>query len=193
MLTLVRGESDAEAPREGGTHQPESVDSLPITLGTITTPTTFRLSSGKTLAVSTRSIRFEPWGGEPIADTYGGKALVNAGGKPLFAELAVLQLLQKQGWDGRWVDTYRAKFRTGWPDVCPLPPRQQALFDRIVTTNGERRGCWDVFAWRGDTVLFVECKRIGKDRIRDSQVGWLDAALAAEIPGDAFLVAEWNP
>ncbi len=192
ILRLFRGRPKTTEPSEKTMLQSEAVSAGVVRLGTAIRPTVFSLPSGTVLSVPTQSLRFKRWAGAPIADTYGGKALIDSDGVPKFAELAVLRLLQKQGWDGRWVDTYRGKFRTGWPDVSPLPPQQQALFDRIVTANGGRKGCWDVFAWRDESVLFVECKRTGKDKIRDSQVGWLAAAITVGVLTDSFIVVEWD-
>jgi hypothetical protein len=46
----------------------------------------------------------------PIHDTYGGKTIVNLNGEALFAELAILHLVENDGWDSLWVDTYRNRF-----------------------------------------------------------------------------------
>ena len=138
---------------------------------------------------------FRQWMGEPV-DTYGGKALVDAGGSPLFAELAVLDLLKKDGWDGVWFDGYRGKFRTGMPsssDPVQLPAKQAQIWRRIVEANGGRSGgSWDIFAWREEDLRFVECKRRRKDRIKENQRNWFAAARSAGIPLDSFLIAEWD-
>jgi hypothetical protein len=52
---------------------------------------------------------FEPWRGEPLKDTYGGKQVIDSNGEPVFAELAILRLLQVEGWEGAWIDTFRKK------------------------------------------------------------------------------------
>ena len=44
--------------------------------------------------------RFRAWTGEPITDTYNGKAVLELAGKPLFAELVILRLLEREGWQG---------------------------------------------------------------------------------------------
>ncbi len=73
-----------------------------------------------------------------------------------------------------------------------LPVEHRARFDAIAEENGGTRGCWDVYAWYDDDVLFAEAKRRGRDRLRPSQHQWLAAALRAGVPLDAFIVVEWN-
>ena len=78
-------------------------------------PATVRLPSGSSVDVLRCRYPFRPWKGKPIRDTYGGKAVLEFDGKPVFAELAILGTIQKAGWDGVWVDTYRRKFRRSLP------------------------------------------------------------------------------
>jgi hypothetical protein len=76
-----------------------------------------------------------------------------------------------------------------------LPASQAARFDAIRTAAvGRFRSaeCWDVFAWRGDEILFIEAKRLRRDRMRVSQHNWLAAAVGIGVPIDAFAVAEWD-
>ncbi len=89
------------------------------------------------------TILFKKWEGEPVKDTYGGKAVIDAGGEPLFAELAILKFLKAEFWTGVWVDSYSKKFRVGMPGLVgpvPFPEEKIALFDQIV---GKCRAlCW---------------------------------------------------
>lgn len=163
------------------------------------TPTSselIRLSTNKTVRIPKATPEFRRWRGAIPPDTYGGKAIVEAGGAPAFVELAILRLLEADGWDGVWIDTYRNKFRRGYWDVPALPqlpPRPAALLQRILDHRDKgRSGTWDIFAWRGKDVLFAESKRRGKDAIRPTQITWLAAALAQGHPEDAFLVVEWS-
>jgi hypothetical protein len=135
-----------------------------------------------------------PWTGVALEDTYGGKAVVEVDGEPLFAELAILRLLEADGWEGVWVDTYRRAFRRGLPGspAAELPRRPREVFDAIVAENGGTRGCWDVFAWREDATAFAEAKRRGRDRMRPNQHRWLSAAIRAGVPLAAFAVVEWD-
>ena len=61
------------------------------------------LPSGKTVHIPKCKTIFKLWRGKRIKDTYGGKTLLTFRGKPLFAELVTLQLLEKEGWHGVWV------------------------------------------------------------------------------------------
>ena len=71
------------------------------------------LATGKTVHVPKCKIFFHPWKGKPVKYTYGGKAVLRFRGKPLFAELVVLAMLKREGWNGVWVDSYRRKYRIG--------------------------------------------------------------------------------
>jgi hypothetical protein len=156
----------------------------------------FALSDGHAVEVPKATPAFRLWPGPPPGDTYGGKPVLDANGHPAFAELAILDLLRKAGWDGVWIDTYRNKHRTGYwgvPPVDALPSGPAELLRRILDARGAgRSGTWDVYCWRGADVLFVEAKRAGRDSIRPSQVTWLEAALQVGIPAGSFLVAEWS-
>jgi hypothetical protein len=88
-------------------------------------------------------------------------------------------------WDPRGI-----KFQTSVPidDVGAA-----ADFGRVASANGGSfAGCWDVFAWKGSARLFVDAKWAGKDRIRSTQLRWLENALRAGLTGDCFLIAEWR-
>ena len=142
-------------------------------------------------------LRLPKWGGEPFADDFGKKAagMIELDGEHLLPELAVLRLLEKDGWSGRWVSTYSAgseiwKYLTEWRDV----PRQEQknrpieeaeprqLIAQVAGMNKPARygGAWDVYAWRGSEFAFFQTKRgapKGKDVVKDSQVDWMRSAL----------------
>jgi hypothetical protein len=151
--------------------------------------------SGVSVLVPKTKPIFVSWTGHPPSDRYGNKPVVNVNGEPMFAELAVLRICESAGWQGVWVDTYRGKYRTTY---CPLnevelPVEQRRLLLRTYDKAGGRKGCWDVFCWtsNGDH-LFAEVKRQGRDRIRDSQRKWLDAAIKCDLPIASFLIVEWS-
>jgi hypothetical protein len=51
-------------------------------------------------------------------------------GRMAFAELAILWSVEKSGWSGVWIDTYRKAFWCGYWGSAPLaslPPGPQAL------------------------------------------------------------------
>ncbi|MBL0035362.1 MAG: hypothetical protein IPP26_06230 [Flavobacteriales bacterium] len=63
----------------------------------------------------------------------------------------------------------------------------------IAEANGNSfRGCWDVVAWKDDRLVFAESKKQKKDRMRDTQVQWMEAALRCEAVVEDFLVVEWS-
>ena len=158
-------------------------------------PTTIEiieLPSGVTVQIPKTEPTFDLWKGKPISDTYGNKIVLDCDGESVFAELGILRIFQKDGWQGVWVDSYRNKFRKDYPaNSIALPPDQQRLLSRIYEKVGSNKGCWDVFCWRDNgTYLFAESKRQGRDRMRDSQRHWLEAAINCGLPISAFLIVE---
>jgi len=155
--------------------------------------TTIKLASGP-VEVPTCYWRFPSWRGEPLRDTYGGKALVEFEGSPVFAEVAMIQVLRQHGFDGAvWVDGYRQRFLDAMPPAkCELPAQVRELYERIATVNGGYGGCWDILAWNREGAFFVECKRRGKDRMRPNQFNWLESALKAGLRADHFAICEWD-
>jgi hypothetical protein len=154
-------------------------------------------TSGK-INIATWTIRFPQWRGQSLDGAQKGsykiKPLVEIDGEPLFGELAILRLLQKDGWDGVWVDTYHGYFWKGLPDQavpCSLPATAQDIYDRIVARHGKRGGFFDVFAWRGRKLLFAEYKGEG-DKLKPNQVSWIGAAVASGISPSSFLLVEYN-
>jgi len=138
---------------------------------------------------------FLPWRGDSIIDNYNGKQILDIGGEPAFAELAILLAMRSVGWDGVWIDTYRRKYRTGYWGAEPLrelPPEREKVLERIYSRAGSRSGAWDVYCWNGPKVFFAESKRTRKDRLRDSQRHWLAAAIEESFSSEDFLVVEWS-
>lgn len=153
------------------------------------------LPSRKTVEVLKCVLAFKKWEGVPVKDNYGGKTVIDHRHKPLFAELAILRMLEEDGWSGVWVDTYRKKFRDNLPELSQpvsLPPCRESTLKKIIKENGGLRGCWDVFAWKGDCIVFAESKRRLKDTIRNTQKRWLEIALQLGFPLESFLLAEWD-
>jgi hypothetical protein len=138
--------------------------------------------------------RFLEWRGEPIKDTYGGKAVIDSEGVPLFAELALIRVLKHHGFDGAvWADSFRKCFRDAMPPLtCELRPHVREAYDRIAKLNGTRAGCWDVIAWNRHGISFVECKRKGRDRITANERQWLQSALDVGLRLDHFAICEWD-
>jgi len=132
------------------------------------------------------------WAGEQPIETYGSKTVLDYEGRPAFAELAILWTLTDAGWDGAWVDTFGGRYRSGFWDNAPdvvLPAHVLELLSRIGTRAGGHGGAFDVVAWRGASVVFVEAKRCGRDRLRASQRRRM---AAAEAEGAVLLLVEWE-
>ena len=159
-------------------------------------------------------LRLPRWEGAPFADDFGKKAagMVEIDGEHLFAELAVLRLLERGGWSGRWVNTVGAagevwKYLTRWDDVPRDEQRNRVIEDedpRVVLAGVARRakkryaGCWDVYAWRGDDFAFLQTKRgapAANATLGAAQGDWLHTALLfgdARIKLDSFAVVNWD-
>ncbi len=150
------------------------------------------LSDDRLIEVPKTTPLFSLWKGPTLANNYNGKSVLEYEGNPYFAELVILRHLEKAGWNGVWVDTYKNRFLKNWIEAIHLPPDKQKLFECIRTQAGMRGGCFDVFCWKNDQVLFVESKREGKDRIRSSQKRWLEATLAVGLPLESLLIVEWT-
>lgn len=125
-------------------------------------------------------------------------------GKPMFAELAIMHLFLKSGWQARWIETYaRMKnpfYLSEWKDdkyknQTPSPimnNRITNLLKEIAILNGSYSGCWDVLGWKNDEITFAESKRFKKDRIRGTQINWLDAGLRFGLTPENFRIIQWD-
>ncbi|MEJ2378204.1 MAG: VRR-NUC domain-containing protein [Pseudolabrys sp.] len=82
-----------------------------------------------------------------------------------------------------------AKLRQG---LTKLPNEKERLLLDIRKQARCRGGCFDVFVWRHNEILFCEAKRSGHDRLRETQRKWIEAALACGIPLHSLLVVEWD-
>lgn len=155
----------------------------------------FKLTNDEIAEIPKANILFEQWFGEQIEDTYGGKTILNFNSEPVFAELAILRIFQNDGWNGVWVDTYKRKYRTEYwnnKNEIELPFDKQRLLNEIYEKLGSKNGCWDVFCWKENEVIFAESKRFSKDRIRETQIGFLKSALNCGLNKESFLIVEWS-
>jgi hypothetical protein len=133
--------------------------------------------------------------GPTPSDSYNGKQFLNVDGEPKFAELAIRKAFADDGWDAVWVDSFGGfKYRVDYPDGVVEVDEAYRAIPEVITRRAGTGGCWDVFAWKGDGpdgVAFAEAKRRGSDKLRASQLRWLQAALGAGIPLECFLIVEW--
>jgi hypothetical protein len=164
-------------------------------------------------AVRSVFMRFPMWRGAPFVDDFGKKsaAMVDIDGEHLFAELAILRLLERDGWEGRWIYTTAggevSKYFYTWRDVPrqeqPSRPIQndaaRALLYAIADRSGNRYGgCWSVFAWRENSFAFFEAKRQAakdKERLKPAQEAWVRAALSlreAHMSAGDFAFVQWE-
>jgi hypothetical protein len=136
---------------------------------------------------------FRKWSREMPRDTLNGKPLLEFHSEMVFEELAILRTFQQAGWGGRWIDSFHQRYLTKyWPMSVsePLPAKQQSILDSIRFKAGGSGGCFDVFCWRGEELLFAESK--WHDKILKTQTRWLEAALDIGIPEDSFLIVQWR-
>lgn len=160
-------------------------------------------------------MRFPRWDGPAFVDDFGRKAsaLVELDGEHLFAELAVLRLLEQAGWSGRWVNTYSGKgevwkYLTEWKDlprgeqrsrpIEEAEPRQLLAAVAGLNKPARYKGCWDVFAWKGSDVAFVQCRRTApksKDVVSKEQEDWVRSALYLgdrRVSLESFCFVQWD-
>ena len=94
------------------------------------------LLSGGTESVARCFAIYGPWSGPEVERTWNKSPLVEYEGRGPFAELALLGVLEREGWDGVWV--YRAnKFTKVWhpvngPMPQPIPEEMLDLYRRIA-------------------------------------------------------------
>jgi hypothetical protein len=166
------------------------------------------------IKIPTCALSFEKWPEQPIEKkkTIGGKPIVCLNNKPMFAEDAIRSLFLLDGWDARWISTYGKSrlfpiFLDGWKDLdkweddsyknqrhCDIANEEikEILSDIAKYNPKSYAGCWDVFGWKDGRVLFAESKRRKKDKIRDTQLNWLDTAIKCGLKPDNFLMVEWD-
>ncbi|HPU94775.1 MAG TPA: hypothetical protein PK398_01210 [Candidatus Gracilibacteria bacterium] len=151
-------------------------------------------------------INFNKWKGVTIAHTFGGKPLIDVEGIPMFAEMAILKLFEKSGWETRWIETYaRPKsspiYLNEWKDdefknQIHVPIENEKINELLSTiaNNNENlfHGAWDVLGWSGENILFTESKRLKKDQIRNSQIDWLRAGLKVGLKPENFMIVQWD-
>ncbi|HKK60381.1 MAG TPA: hypothetical protein VJ937_12950 [Salinivirga sp.] len=156
---------------------------------------TLKLPSGSNISVPLSQPIFDSWKGTQPEDTYGGKSVLEYNGEPVFAEILILRKLQEAGWDGVWVDTFRGKFLNSYypnREEVEIPENCLQLLNKIENKIGTKSGCFDIYCWKGNEVLFAEAKRQSKDRIRKSQKKWIEGALATGISRKSLLIVEWS-
>ena len=151
-------------------------------------------TSRREVGVRTLLQRELPWAGEEPASfrKVPNKPRLSFDGQVVYPEFILLRLLERAGWSGCWVNNWLGRL---WRDIdveVTLPPRQAELFRQIEVCAGGRGGAWDVFAWHGDKVFFIESKQRTNDRLQSTQLAWLECGLEREVPLSSFLIVEWT-
>lgn len=177
---------------------------LPVTFPDTTTESF--VINDLSLEIPKCTLQFEAWKGVPVRESFGGKAVLQMGGRPMFAELVILQHFSEAGWEARWVETYGRGNKepiclSAWADDIYKNQVHDPIADEsilntlkgIAKLNGNKyAGCWDILAWKGKDLVFAESKRRKKDRLRPSQNSWLAAGLEYGLSVNNFLVVEWD-
>ena len=135
---------------------------------------------------------FKVYSGEEEIPTYGGKAIVVDQGNPTYAEFAALSLFRQCGWQGFWYDSYRRKKRSGLHEESDGTDSVNDLLNMIASITGSRTGVFDLVLWKDETIFFIELKRRARDRIRDTQIDWLQAALSHGLDLKSFAILQWE-
>ena len=185
---------------------------LPIDLSAEMASEPLKLPSGMVVPIGKINLRLASWNGlkevlRGLPKTLAIKPLVDINNSPAFAEIAIVRILNAAGWKACWIDSFHKCYRDDMPPQTTSLPDQitgqmQTIRGRYVellsqhpelrANRGEFGGAWDIVGWKASHMLFVEAKLAGKDRIRPSQLFWLQAGLDAGLSAGQFVIAEWQ-
>jgi len=123
------------------------------------------LPSGGTAALPVCKPVFSKWNHKPPAFDFGKKPIVDHDGRPVFAELALLNLLHAAGCDGVWVQAFGGThFLHDMPSDWKLAsqhvdiPFERERLLRTIWEKAQTTACFDLFAWNHADILFCESK-----------------------------------
>ncbi|MBA2719827.1 MAG: hypothetical protein H0U52_11395 [Chloroflexi bacterium] len=156
--------------------------------------------SGRTVGIST-FFRREERAGEAIPRASScwapNKPALLFEGEVAFAEFVLVRLLERAGWEARWIKNW-----TGGREFCVDVdrPRDLPAGPSKVFTDLHRRasilrgaGSWDIFAWSESDYLFLESKQYrSSDKLNRNQVVWLEAALDEGFTPNQFAIVEYD-
>jgi len=162
-------------------------------------------AGGELVHIRTQEWAVERWEGEdrPGLDVpWDRKPKFSVNGSRSCAELAIVHHLRAGGWDGVWVNAFRGELRTQW---FPAPAARRLaevgapgwaveIFDCLRAANGGLlSGFFDVFAWREPgQAAFFEAK-VGPDRIKPTQLRFVEIALRFHSLDDFMIVEIARP
>jgi hypothetical protein len=122
--------------------------------------------------------------------TVPNKVAVDLAGVAVYPEFAIIRRLEAAGWGAAWRKNWQgAAFWSDIGAVSVVPPSVLSKFDAVSRVAGA--GAWDILAWRGSQVLFIESKQYGSDKLTANQLRWLETAFDQGIPGESFAVFEY--
>jgi hypothetical protein len=142
--------------------------------------------------------QFPRWLGPPVAFPFGSKPLVEHAQRGVWAEFKIMSLFIDAGWEAFVVQAfggihYLREMKRGYDDRgVALPAQARELFADIAERNGGFSGFFDVFASRGDELVFAEAKLARKDRLRSTQRRWIASVLAAGVRVEDLVIVEWE-
>jgi hypothetical protein len=142
---------------------------------------------------------------KPVAtgfqQAWASKPQVSCDGQAMFAEIAVLSLFQKEGWDGVWVDAQRRRYFSRMPTLSKgvtLDAYVAQLLARVASAGGGTgAACWELILWHGRSVFFAAVRDAsslaeGGPLLRKGEVAWLESALRSGLAPQQFVVVEWS-
>jgi hypothetical protein len=123
--------------------------------------------------------------------TVPNKVAVEWEGSALYPEFAIVRRLEAAGWGAAWRKNWHgAALWQVIEDVADVTPRVLGTFTEIARDAGA--GAWDILAWNGDRVVFIEAKQYGSDKLTPYQLRWLEVALDRGIPLESIAVFEYR-
>ncbi|HAU07744.1 MAG: hypothetical protein UW46_C0004G0036 [Candidatus Yanofskybacteria bacterium GW2011_GWF1_44_227] len=160
---------------------------------------TIILPSGSSVEVKKYILKFKAWQGDKPVFDFGRKPIIDFDGEGCFAELAILRMFLKNGWQGVWVEAYGGthflnSMPTSWslkPEHISIPEEKEKLLKRIWMA-GKTKACFDVVVWQDDKILFCEAKRSKKDRLTKAQEKFIQGVITCGIPLSALIIIEWD-
>jgi hypothetical protein len=158
--------------------------------------TAVRTAAGIVPVVTAR-LEFARWPGPKLTwqETYGKTPIVGPDGGRTCAEVAIVSSLRATGWNAFWIDTFGqapAVWRPFIATPANLADPVRSIFETVEYSLGNvKGGRWDIVAWKGAEVAFIESKGSG-DSIRSSQVAWLERAVGSgALRPDQFGIANY--
>jgi hypothetical protein len=114
------------------------------------------------------------------------------------AEAEIVRRLRAAGYEAVWIDNFGAApehWRWASGRDASLAPavasRHAALKNHIRAATGKGGGCWDVIAWCGSELIYLESKGPG-DSIKPGQRAWRKAAATID-PAIRWVLVSWSP